>query len=342
MSTRDLGRCEAEGGAPRERLPQEQRPDRGSQEGSARAPLDLLTATDRLTLAYLAGLAALAVWSDPKSGFLLLGIGILAIAVVGVAVWGARSGLGRVIHDFFPVPMVVCTFSLTGPVIAAVNPILWDARLAALDRELFPGLAAAWYGALGRPWWLSDAAALLYFSYYVIPLVMGVALYRAGRRMEFDAFVFTVVATFLVSYVCYFVTPTLGPRIPIDREATVLGGAGLSRGLRWFLHAVEFNQLDAFPSGHTAVSIVLFTLGWRLFPRWRLPMSLLVVGIVFSTVYLSLHYVIDLIGGALLAAFMPLLLPVLRFGVGPRDHRPSSKARQRPPDQPIRSNRPLR
>jgi len=342
VSESDLGRWQVEAGPLRAGFPQERRPDQASQEGSAKAPLCLLTATDRLTLAYLGGLAGLAAWGYPKPELLLLGIGSLAIAIVGTALWGARSALGRVVHDFFPAPTVPCMFCLTGPVIAAVNPISWDARFAALDRELFPGLAAAWYGALGRPWWLSDAAAVLYFSYYAIPLVMGVALYRAGRRVEFDAFAFTVVATFLASYLCYFVTPTLGPRIPIDREAAVLGGAALSRGLRWFLRAVELNQLDAFPSGHTALSLVFLALAWRLFPRWRLPMTLLVLGIVFSTVYLSLHYVIDLVGGALLAALVPLLLPVLRYGVTPRDHRPSSKARKLPPDQPIRSNRPLR
>jgi hypothetical protein len=36
------------------------------------------------------------------------------------------------------------------------------------------------------------------------------------------------------------------------------------------------------------------------------------VGILFSTVYLSLHYVTDLIAGAMLAAAMPLVLPPLR------------------------------
>ncbi|HBZ68275.1 MAG TPA: hypothetical protein DEP35_00345 [Deltaproteobacteria bacterium] len=329
-------------GSPREGFLREQRPERASRDRSVQAPPVLLTATDRLILVYLGGLAGLAAFSHPRPGLLLSGIGVLALSVVGVALWGARSGLGRVTHDFFPVPMVVCTFSLTGPVIAATNPVFWDARFAALDQELFPGLAAAWYGALGRPWWLSEAAAGLYFSYYLIPVAMGVALYRAGRHAEFDAFAFTVVATLLVSYVCYFVTPTLGPRIAIDREAAVLGGAGLSRGLRWFLHAVEFNQLDAFPSGHTALSLVFLALGWRLFPRWRLPLSLLVAGILFSTVYLSLHYVIDLMGGALLAALMPIFLPVLRYGVGARDHRPSSNARQRPDDQPIRSKRPPR
>jgi membrane-associated phospholipid phosphatase len=78
------------------------------------------------------------------------------------------------------------------------------------------------------------------------------------------------------------------------------------------LHMVERNLLDAFPSGHTAISLVCLTLGWRLFPRWRSVLIAATVGILFSTVYLSLHYVTDLIAGAVLAAAMPLVLPPLR------------------------------
>jgi membrane-associated phospholipid phosphatase len=54
-------------------------------------------------------------------------------------------------------------------------------------------------------------------------------------------------------------------------------------------------------------------LGWRLFPRWRIPLLLIVAGIVFSTVYLSLHYVVDLVAGAVLG---PLAL-----AAAPRVHR---------------------
>jgi membrane-associated phospholipid phosphatase len=39
---------------------------------------------------------------------------------------------------------------------------------------------------------------------------------------------------------------------------------------------------------------------------------LLVAGILFSTVYLSLHYIVDVLAGVVLALAMPLLLPPLR------------------------------
>ena len=271
-----------------------------------------LSATDRLTLGFAAGLASIAAATHPRPLPLLAALAALGLAIPLSARWAVRSRIGRLVHDFLPVANVICFFNLSGPIIAAANPLRWDATFASIDRRLFGALPAAWFGALGRPAWLVDAAALVYASYYVIPIAMGVALYRSGRRCDFERMVFTTVATFYASFLGYFLAPALGPRLPLASEAEQIGGGVASGLLRAFLHAAELNELDAFPSGHTAVSLVFLALAWQLFPRWRIPLALLVGGIVFSTVYLSLHYVIDLLGGALLAALMLAAAPALR------------------------------
>jgi len=277
-----------------------------------------LETVDRLILAYLAGLAVLALAYCPQPGLLLAQIGAVAIALVVCTRFHPHSRLGRWAHDFFPIAGVLATFNLSGPVIAVTNPARWDATFVAWDRALFGALPALWIGLLGRPAWLTDAASIVYCSYYLIPVAMGVALYRADRLAEFEKMAFAVVATFLVSFVCYLAAPTLGPRVPADQAAVVLGGGSASRAVRWFLSTFEGNELDAFPSGHTALSLIFFAFGWWMFPRWRVLLALLVAGIVFSTVYLSLHYLVDVVAGILLAAAMPLLLPLLRRLASPR------------------------
>jgi membrane-associated phospholipid phosphatase len=271
-----------------------------------------LEAVDRLILAYLAGLAGLTIVYCPRPWQLLAPIAAVAVALVATARLHPHSRLGRWAHDFFPIAGVLATFNLSGPVIAVTNPARWDAALTTWDRALFGALPALWIGMLGRPAWFTDAASIVYCSYYVIPVAMGVALYRADRLAEFDEMVFAVVATFLVSFVCYLAAPALGPRVPADQAAFVLGGGPASEAVRWFLLTFEGNELDAFPSGHTALSLIFLAFGWRFFPRWRAPLVLLVAGIVFSTVYLSLHYIVDVLAGVLLACAMPLLLPLLR------------------------------
>jgi membrane-associated phospholipid phosphatase len=312
------------------------------------APLRALAATERLTLAYLAAMAVAAVLWHPEPLPLLARFGALAAAIVGAAAIGSRSTAGRIVRDFLPIVSMACIFNWTGPVIAATHDAPWDAALADMDRALFTTVRDGWFGLLGRPLWLTDAASLAYVSYYFVPVVMAVALYVTDRRADFERLVLTVVTALLVTYVSYFALPASGPRVPPAEEASVLGGSAISSVIRTALRFAEGNLLDAFPSGHTTVSLVYLACGWRLFPRWRVPLVLAVAGIVFSTVYLSLHYVIDVVAGVLLAAALPFLLPALQRWASPTPslarppQRPSSIALQRRPNHPIRSNRPSR
>jgi membrane-associated phospholipid phosphatase len=308
--------------------------------------------TDRIAFAYAIALGALAALSGAQPPALVVVAATFAAVVVAIARRASVSRRWGVVHDFAVIGFVPVLYELSGPVVAEVNSRRWDEHLAALDRAWFGALPAAWVGLFGRPDWLIEAASILYASYYLIPIAIAVALYRQDRRAEFHAFVFTVTATFLASYCGYFLAPAAGPRVAAG-DVSVLGGEAMGGWLRAFLAFFEWNHLDAFPSGHTSLSLVYLALGWRLVPRWRLPLAAATVGIIFSTVYLSLHYVVDLVAGAMVAAVMLVAGPVLyRFLLGDRSprvepaelrvQRSSSNARQAPSAQPIRAKRPPR
>jgi len=287
---------------------------------TARQPLARLAPIDRMMLSFIAFLVAVAALAHPAPLATLVTLAALASAFLATDRWAARSELGRVAHSFLPLPVVVTLFNVAGPLIGALNPARWDATMASIDARVFGALVPAWHHALGRPAWLSDVASFAYVSYYFIPFGMCVALWVQGRWRDFDDLAFALIATLLLSYVGYFLFPTSGPRVPQELEVQVLGGGAVSVRVRDFLRAAEVNQLDAFPSGHTALSLVFLGFGWRLFPRWsvRIPLLLAAAGIIFATVYLSLHYVIDLCAGATQAALMPVFLRGLRrvFGQG--------------------------
>jgi membrane-associated phospholipid phosphatase len=233
----------------------------------------------------------------------------MAAFLWAAALLAPRSRVGEALHAFAPLLVVIGIYETVGFVVAVTNPARWDGFFASVDARWFGALVPAWRGALGRPRWLSDLLSACYVSYYLVPTAMAVALYARGRREEFDRLVFGLLATLLASYAGYFLFPTSGPRVALADGAAVLGGGAFSAGVRAWLHLAELNLLDAFPSGHTAVSLVYLALGWSTFPRWRAPLAANVAGIVFSTVYLSHHYVIDLVAGALLAGVVLLALP---------------------------------
>ena len=129
---------------------------------------------------------------------------------------------------------------------------------------------------------------------------------------EFDRLAFSLTAVLLASYAGYFLVPAVGPRVPEELAQLELGGGRISALLRAFLHSAEGNQLDAFPSGHTAVSLALLASAWSAFPRLRAVYGLAVAAIIFSTVYLSLHYLIDVVAGAALVLALLPAVPRLR------------------------------
>jgi len=288
---------------------------------------------DRMMLAFMAFLALVAAFAHDEPLHFLVLLGILAASFVVTAAWGRHSELGRVAHAFLPLPVVVSIFNVAGPLIGVLNPARWDATMALADATWFGPLVPAWRHLLGRPGWLTDGASLFYVSYYFIPFGMCIALWIQGRWKDFDDLAFALITTLLLSYVGYFLFPTTGPRVPLELEVQVLGGGTFSARVRDFLRAAEVNQLDAFPSGHTALSLVYLGYGWRLFPSWkiRIPLAISVVGIIFATVYLSLHYAIDLLAGAVLALSIPLAVKGLRrvFGEGGTAQ-----------DLPVRASRP--
>lgn len=294
-----------------------------------------LGAVDRLSLGFLAALALVTLVRAPEPLPLLLGLGAIAGGVTLVATVAHRSSALTATHDFLPIITTVAIFELLGRIIPAVHPARWDPTFAVLDERWFGDLRVAWVGLLGRPSWLTDLASAAYVAYYPLPVVIGVVLYRRRTPDVFARYVFTVVASFYASYTGYLLFPTLGPRTD---DVALLGGGALSEAVRTFVRLAEGNPLDAFPSGHTAVSLICLRLGWYHLPAWRIPLVVLVAGIVFATVYLSYHYVVDLVAGVLLAAAVSALLPPDRRWSRP-PQRPSSVTTQRSPLRAMRSNR---
>jgi membrane-associated phospholipid phosphatase len=66
---------------------------------------------------------------------------------------------------------------------------------------------------------------------------------------------------------------------------------------------------DAFPSGHTLVTLLSMAWAWRYRLRVRWPVTVLGVLLVLSTVYLRYHYVVDVLTGSVLAVLCLAFAP---------------------------------
>jgi membrane-associated phospholipid phosphatase len=269
--------------------------------------------SERLTaLALLLLSAAAAAARVPEAWTRLLALVALLGAVLALARTGARAGPLGLARDFAPVAIVVAIFMLLQPLIVGLNPLRYDEALAAADARWFGPLATAWRGALGRPDWFTDLVYVAYWSFYLLPLavVVGARLWRGPE--VFEEVAFATLLAFYLSYLGYFLWPASGPRVPHAEEALVLGGGAVAGAIRAFLRAAEATTLDAFPSGHTALALVPAVLGTRHFPRWGPVLWAWAAAVVFATVYIQVHYVADVVGGAAFGLAALALAPGLQ------------------------------
>jgi membrane-associated phospholipid phosphatase len=286
----------------------------------------ILSPADRITLVMLGLLAVAAARIEPVSPQLLGNIAALILGLLVVAWWGSRSRAGEYVHLTDPIPVVYCVYAIVAHIIRSAHSPTLDARLAAVDERYFSSVMSWWLGAFGRPAWFTDVMSVAYASLYAVPLIVVGALLHARRLRDLESFASVVLVCVFLTYVGYVLFPAVGPRLPADREAAILGGGRITAGVIAAIHAAETNRFDAFPSGHTSAALVYLAAGWRLFPRWRIPLTLCVASIVFSTVYLHMHYIIDLFAGAAVAGLSVALAP---FVVPSEEHKRTFRSVER-------------
>src|SRR3990172_9272352 len=99
------------------------------------------TATDRLLLGSLGLVGIAAALCHPHPARILASL--VAVAIVHAAVTTAALGSPamRVVHDFLAFPQIIFLFNVSGPVIAATNPLRFDGLMAAADLRLLGPVA---------------------------------------------------------------------------------------------------------------------------------------------------------------------------------------------------------
>jgi len=223
-----------------------------------------------------------------------------------------------VVREFLPVPVVPFVYLHLGLLIPLVHPASYDALLEKLDAMLLgPEVQQALY-SLPLPWWLADLLTLAYSTFFFLPVLLLVVLLKAGDPY-LPRVASTIVLTFLVSYAGYFLVPAYGPRAGVARERYSTLPAGLlGAPIRDLLDHWEKTKTDAFPSGHTMVTLAVLLCARRRAPN--LYAALLPVGmlLIAATVLLTYHYIVDVLAAI---PFLLVSLALARWWCGPLPRR---------------------
>lgn len=315
-----------------------------SKQGFFRGIIRVTSPTELVTFAFIFLILVLTIiFSDrlDATGIVINSI-ILLIAIVVVNYIRSKSNSKwvRALHTFYIVPLVLLVFKTVEKLSYALHGKDYDNLLIAIDRTIFNGTSPSiWlYEHFTRLPIFTEIMQLCYFSYYFLPIMLAVEFFIRRRHDHTeDRFVdnleilrFTMIYGLVVSYIGYFSLPGIGPRFTIHDFWSIskeLPGVLLTEPMRWFINFAENIRpgmtsteaalvvtRDVFPSGHTELALLSVILGFRYKARSRWVILFLATGLIFSTIYLRYHYVIDLVAGALLAIItLYTATPVMSF-----------------------------
>jgi membrane-associated phospholipid phosphatase len=278
----------------------------------------LFTPIDRLTLCLLLLLMAVmlffvpAVRAWPQPGLTYL---LLVLTIVSLAILDRKAGTRNIfssIRVFAPIVIVAIIFNSLGDLISGIGSRHYDDILIRTDYALFGVHPTVWMERLNNPV-LTGLLQVAYISYYAMPIALVLALYFRENKNAFNSAAFAILLCFYLSYIGYLLVPAVGPRFTLSHVQTSdLRADPATLWVRQTLDGLEHNKTDAFPSGHTAVALVTLVYAWKYREKVLfLILAPAVSALIFSTVYLRYHYVIDVIAGVLLAVLTVLIAPTL-------------------------------
>lgn len=168
---------------------------------------------------------------------------------------------------------------------------------------------------------LTDVMTLIYGLHFPLVIVSAVLLWYSNRTF-YRRYVYSLVACSYVSLVFYVLAPSAPPWYNgvvanlLANTGNQSSSAGLISAIAKFGSVIESDKLAAFPSLHAAYVVLFGYFTVKLRKVYGLVSIPITAGVLFSTIYLGQHYVIDLIGGAGVA--MACVFLTSRIIHGPR------------------------
>lgn len=218
-----------------------------------------------------------------------------------------KRSMVRFLRFWYPAVMILFCFKEIYVIMLSHN-VLYDEYLIKIDRWIFGVNPTEFLSNYLNPYAI-EFLQIVYGLFYIMPVVYAMELYLWHRYEELKYAIFVVFFGFYLSFIGNLLVPAIGPRFIIHDFQNInieLRGIFFAEKIRDIINFGEsipmnvhnpqdFAQRDAFPSGHTIMIILITYLSHKIKSNsfyFYLPYAILMI---FSTVYLQYHYVIDLI-----------------------------------------------
>ncbi len=254
----------------------------------------------------LTGAVVLAGWNRLANPSLHLvaraGITAFILLFVPFAQRRYHNDVAALLRDIYYMLVFIFFYTETADLhVAAWGGVSFDEVIAPMDQWIFgfqPSLEF-WQAAPQR--WFSELMNLCYTSYYFLFILGGLAVWiqHDGGR-GYSRMLHAVVLTMLTCYLIFVFFPTLGPQYRWAELHSRDNYTGYF--FKYLLDSIlEFGErpTGAFPSSHVALAVVFLFSFWT-YARWAFYVALpFVAGLMMATVYIGVHYFVDVPAGVL-------------------------------------------
>lgn len=229
---------------------------------------------------------------------LLIRVAIIALVVfIAFFLQNKNHPLLKAIRNFYFVPVLFYFLSEGDYINNILFPDL-DRYMVNFELTLFsehPGVAMANFLHFK---WFSELMSLIYLLYYLLVVFFFLKIYR-NYRDRFDYVVFMICMMFYMVFLIFILCPVAGPQyylVPPDNQ--IPEGYFFRDIARWVFLKTDL-PAEAFPSISSLFLCFMAYLTYRNVPAMFKVVVPLAILILIASVYLKIHYAVDVIAGLL-------------------------------------------
>ncbi len=240
---------------------------------------------------------------------------------------GALHSVAMTVREFSPLWACIIIYETLHDLTPLIRPIPIDNHLIAIDHWLFGVDVSRWLNDHIGAALVTEIMVLCYTSYgLAIPTYAGY-LFLKGRMRAFRDLSLGISVTAVLGYIGYITIPAVGPYLYQGGNDAIKdkfasdqpnvfpdplpawdGTPGV--GLLDAINKLKGTATDCFPSLHTAMTTVLLVMMWRNGHKrgfwFYFPIACC---LYVATLYLRVHYAIDVIAGFATAALVLYITP---------------------------------
>lgn len=147
---------------------------------------------------------------------------------------------------------------------------------------------------------LTDYLTLVYLlGYVLVPPIIGLYFYSKDKKFTY-VYIRAILLAMALGFLCYTLFPAIQPKYycPECYDLDIRGN--LIQDSDKLIQSIDDHAKNAFPSLHTAISTLVLFYAFKFNRKLGLIILPISISIWIATLYLRVHYFVDLIAGWIL------------------------------------------